>query len=63
MRESFQVMWWVPDGHRPTVTEAEERLAHLREHGPTAHAFTIREPFPAPSGPAVRSDDGWFCPA
>lgn len=33
------VMWWVPDGHRPTLVEAMDRLAHLRAHGSTEHAF------------------------
>jgi hypothetical protein len=28
-------LWWVPIGIRPTVGEAEERLAQLREHGVT----------------------------
>jgi hypothetical protein len=41
--EAIQVLWWVEDGHRPTVTEALERLDHLRAHGPTDHAFTFRE--------------------
>ncbi len=63
MREAFQVLWWVPEGTTPTVTEAQERLTHLREHGPTPHAFTFRTPFPAPGGPAVRADDAWFCRA
>jgi heme-degrading monooxygenase HmoA len=40
--EAFQVLWWVPEGHIPTVREAEEKLAHLREHGPTPDAFTFR---------------------
>jgi uncharacterized protein DUF3291 len=44
----FMALWWVPAGHRPAVTEAEERLEHLRAHGPTAHAFTFRQRFPAP---------------
>jgi heme-degrading monooxygenase HmoA len=61
MQEAFQVLWWVPEGTTPTVTEAQERLNHLREHGPTPHAFTFRTPFPAPDGPAVRADDAWFC--
>ena len=43
------VLWWIPAGHIPTVTEARERLAHLAEHGPTPHAFTFRTPFAAPS--------------
>ncbi|WP_179380720.1 DUF3291 domain-containing protein [Jannaschia marina] len=32
-------MWWVEDGHRPTVAEAVERLAHHQAHGDTDHAF------------------------
>ncbi|MDX1511717.1 MAG: DUF3291 domain-containing protein [Nitriliruptorales bacterium] len=48
--------WWVPVGHEPTVAEAEERLLHLRTHGPTEHAFTPRQPFPAPSSHAVGAD-------
>jgi hypothetical protein len=32
----------------PTVQEAAERLAHLRTHGPTHHAFTFRDAFPPP---------------
>ncbi len=33
------VMWWVPAGHRPTLGEALERLAHLRAHGESETAF------------------------
>lgn len=44
------VLWWVPAGHQPTVAEAEERLAHLREHGPTPYAFTFKARFPAFGG-------------
>lgn len=33
------VMWWVPAGHRPSVTEAMSRFRHLQEHGETEHAF------------------------
>ena len=46
--QAFQVLWWVPAGHAPTVQEALERLEHLRKHGPTAHAFTFKERYPAP---------------
>jgi hypothetical protein len=48
MRESYQALWWVEAGHLPTVAEAEERVRHLRAHGPTAFAFTFRDTFPAP---------------
>ncbi len=39
-------LWWVPAGHRPTVAEAESRVLHLRTHGPTPYAFTLRTSFP-----------------
>ena len=42
------VLWWVPAGHRPGVEEAAERLAHLRAHGSSAHAFGFRQAFAAP---------------
>lgn len=54
-------LWWVPAGHIPTVTEATERLAYLKAHGPTPHAFTFRTPFPAPDGPEVEKLDEVFC--
>lgn len=44
--EAVTALWWVPDGHRPTVAEAEDRLLHLRAHGPTPYAFTLRTSFP-----------------
>lgn len=58
--EAYIALWWVPHGHRPTVAEAEERLRHLRAHGPTPFAFGVRTPFPAPDAsapPQVRDDD------
>ena len=39
LEEPAFVMWEVPDGHVPTVEEAFGRLAHLRAHGPSAHAW------------------------
>jgi hypothetical protein len=41
----YMVLWWVPIGHEPSVAEAEERLEHLRSHGPTPYAFTFRQRF------------------
>ncbi|CAO5227990.1 DUF3291 domain-containing protein [Frankia sp. AgKG'84/4] len=41
-------LWWVPAGHEPDPPEAEERVRHLRTHGPTATAFTFRLTFPPP---------------
>lgn len=33
------VMWWVPQGHQPSLDEALDRLAHLQANGDTDHAF------------------------
>jgi Domain of unknown function (DUF3291) len=46
--QHYLAMWWVQAGHIPTVAEAEERLAHLKAHGPTPYAFTMKQRFPAP---------------
>ena len=46
--QAYQVLWWVPAGHEPTVEEALARLDHLRRHGPTPHAFTFKEHYPPP---------------
>ncbi len=36
------VMWWVPAGHRPDITEAMARFRHLQAHGDSDHAFGWR---------------------
>ncbi|MGH1329964.1 MAG: DUF3291 domain-containing protein [Paracoccaceae bacterium] len=33
------VMWWVPEGHQPTLDEALNRLEMLRQNGPSEAAF------------------------
>ena len=43
--QPFLVLWWVPDGHIPSMAEAMDRLEHLREHGPAPYAFTFRKRF------------------
>jgi hypothetical protein len=53
MSEAYMVLWWVPRGHRPDVTEATGRLEALRRHGPHAEAFTFRQTFPPPDEPAA----------
>ena len=59
------VLWWVPEGHEPTVAEAVARLQHLHKHGPSAEAFTFGEAFAAPdandAGTAFSFKDS--CPA
>ena len=49
MVEAHAVLWWVPAGHRPDVDEAAARLEALRTDGPTADAFTFRQPFESPA--------------
>ncbi|WP_432986879.1 DUF3291 domain-containing protein [Dactylosporangium sp. CA-233914] len=46
--EPHLVMWWVPEGHRPALAEARERLDLLRDAGPSPSAFTFRDTFPPP---------------
>lgn len=45
------VLWWVPRGHEPTVSEGKQKLEQLAEHGPSAEAFTFQRPFPSPATP------------
>ncbi|MGO4291029.1 DUF3291 domain-containing protein [Chitinophaga sp. RAB17] len=45
MGEMQLALWYVPQGHVPTVAEAEERLTYLRENGPTPYAFTFKQRF------------------
>ena len=63
MEGPILALWWIPIGHVPTVEEAKERLRHLAERGPSAHAFTFRTPFPPPGGDAVAISglDARFC--
>ena len=48
-RQPSTVLWWVTDGARPTVQDATRRLQHLRAHGPSPRAFSLRRRFP-PTG-------------
>lgn len=48
MANAYMVLWWVPEGHEPTLAEAAARLEHLRRHGPTAEAFTFGEAYGPP---------------
>jgi hypothetical protein len=41
--------WWIPAGHIPNLEEAQARLEHLQQHGPTAAAFSLKKPFPPPA--------------
>jgi hypothetical protein len=49
MTEHYMVMWWIPAGHLPTLSEAKERLEALRRDGPTPFAFTFKQRFEPPT--------------
>ncbi len=44
----YLAMWWLPAGHRPTVAEAKERMAHRQQHGDSLQAFSFTKLYPAP---------------
>ena len=54
LKDAYMALWWIPRGHIPTIHEAEERVKHLRAHGPTPYAFTLRVHFPPPGRPTPR---------
>lgn len=65
MSEAFVVLWWVPQGHRPTIDEAKQRLDLLRAGGPSPRAFTFRTAFLPPDArdPGTPFAFGETCPA
>ena len=65
MSEAYTAMWWIPAGTVPATSDAEARVRHLREHGPTPYAFSFRVHFPPPDEePAARPGQiTWMCPA
>lgn len=48
MQESHQALWWIPEGHLPSVEEAREKLEYLQANGPSETVFTFSKPFEAP---------------
>jgi hypothetical protein len=45
MTAAFVVLWWVPEGHHPTIQEAISKLELLRGIGPSEDAFTFRQAY------------------
>lgn len=59
---AYQVLWWVPAGHRPSIEEGLAKLWHLERFGPTPLAFTFKARFPQPGEEAAPVDmkpDPW----
>jgi Domain of unknown function (DUF3291) len=48
--QAYVVLWWVPTGHRPTISEAAGRLERLRQLGPSPLAFNFGKVFQPPEG-------------
>ena len=48
MDVAMVALWWIREGHEPTVEEARERIEHLRAHGATPFAFTFKQRFDPP---------------
>ncbi len=45
MPKMHMVLWFVPVGHQPTISEGKARLEHYRAHGATGFAFNFRDEF------------------
>ncbi|MFF4195604.1 DUF3291 domain-containing protein [Nonomuraea sp. NPDC001831] len=43
--EPYMVMWWVPEGHIPSLAEGMRRLERLRTQGPSPEAFTYKDSY------------------
>ncbi|MDJ0813164.1 MAG: DUF3291 domain-containing protein [Woeseiaceae bacterium] len=41
------VLWWIEEGHIPTIAEAKQRFDMLWDNGPTTDAFTFATRFEA----------------
>jgi len=47
MPEMHMALWYVPVDQQPTVSEAMDRIIHLRKHGETPYAFSFKKKFTA----------------
>jgi hypothetical protein len=46
-------LWWIPEGHTPTVMEGRERLEHYQQRGATQYSFWFSERIPEPTDEEV----------
>ena len=46
-QQATYVLWWIDAEHRPTITEAKEKLAYLQTHGESQAAFSFKQLYPA----------------
>lgn len=50
----YMALWWIPQGHIPTISEAKERLQYLQLNGESEFAFS----FATLLGKTVRTTKG-----
>ncbi|WP_026941450.1 DUF3291 domain-containing protein [Hellea balneolensis] len=55
MSRNHMVLWWVEDGHIPSMDEAKTKLDAIRAHGPSPEAFDFQTPF-SDSGAPVKTN-------
>ena len=59
---TYQALWWVEAGHRPSIDEALAKLWLIDRFGPSPLAFGFKTRFPAPGlegPPADMQPDPW----
>ena len=45
LEEAYTVLWWVPEDHQPDMHESSDKLALLRDRGPSQAAFTFKKAY------------------
>ena len=59
---TYLALWWVPEGHTPSIDEMKKRLAYLEEHGPSQYAFTFKTVQPPDESFLAKLDWSIFAP-
>ncbi|MCH9661488.1 MAG: DUF3291 domain-containing protein [Bacteroidetes bacterium] len=45
LKKMHMVLWYIEEGHIPTLEEAKERLVHLQTHGESKYAFSFKSSY------------------
>ena len=45
----INVLWWIPEGEIPTLSDAVKRLDYLTDHGPSEQGWSLTQQFPPPT--------------